>query len=135
MQYQRDDILRCSNVQTNHLLASKWKLDFKVIFHITPSSCKLLVQLDIDISIRFKVPFFYGVWQACSLRVWGVVIVKRNSPLDCVNKIWHLLCRHEKILVPRDFDMIKFKFYKNNVLFEPESVSIWTPCKYRLITD
>ena len=27
------DILRRSNIQTNYLLASKWKLNFKVIFH------------------------------------------------------------------------------------------------------
>ena len=29
-----------------------------VIFHITSNSCQLIVQLDIDISIRFKVSFF-----------------------------------------------------------------------------
>ncbi len=52
------DILLCSNVQTNYLLASKWKLNFKVIFHITPSSCQLHVLLDIDISTRFKVSLF-----------------------------------------------------------------------------
>ncbi len=28
------------------------------IFHITPSSCQLLVQLDIDIFTRFKVSLF-----------------------------------------------------------------------------
>ena len=52
------DILRCCNVQTNYLLASKWKLNLKVIFYIIPSSCQLLVQLDIDISTRFKVSLF-----------------------------------------------------------------------------
>ena len=31
---------------------------FNVIFHITPNSCLRLVQLDIDISIRFNVLFF-----------------------------------------------------------------------------
>ncbi len=36
------------------LLVSKWKLNFNVIFCNTPDSCQLVVQLDIDISIRFK---------------------------------------------------------------------------------
>ncbi len=39
------------------LLVSKWKLNFNVIFCNTPDSCQLVVQLDIDISIRFKVLF------------------------------------------------------------------------------
>ncbi len=40
-------------------LRLKIELNFKVIFHITPSSCQLLVQLlDIDISTRFKVSLF-----------------------------------------------------------------------------
>ncbi len=52
------DNLRCFNVQTNYLLASKWKVNFNLIFHITPNSCQLIVQLlDIDISIWFKVSF------------------------------------------------------------------------------
>ncbi len=44
--------------------------------------------------------------------------------LGHLNKVWHPLCPHEKILVP-----CEFKFHKNIVLLEPESVSIWTPCK------
>ncbi len=33
-------------------------VDISMIFHITLSSCQLLVQLDIDISTRFKVSLF-----------------------------------------------------------------------------
>ena len=45
-----------SIVLTEHLLP--YSCSKKVIFHITPSSCQLLVQLDIDISTSFKVSLF-----------------------------------------------------------------------------
>ncbi len=57
------DILRWLNVQTNNLLASKWKMHynimFNMIFHITANSCQLIVKLDIDISFGFKVMLFW----------------------------------------------------------------------------
>ncbi len=80
------DISCWFNVLKNDLLASKWKLDFDLIFHTTANSCQLIVQLDMDISIRFKMMLFWVCGQCLqhfptALVTCGVAIIDKVAIL------------------------------------------------------